>query len=144
MTGERMPIDEPDASEAPPTLWRVLAGPVSLALAAIALIVGVMIGVGLDEEEAAAPPPPTTLPAGYEEGEALFASQGCGGCHALEVAGSNGATGPSLDVTQLTEPELAAVIANGRGAMPAFSPGLSDEEIDAVAVYVATAASGSP
>jgi mono/diheme cytochrome c family protein len=32
-----------------------------------------------------------------EAGEALFASQGCNGCHAFEAAGSTAEVGPSLD-----------------------------------------------
>jgi cytochrome c551/c552 len=32
-----------------------------------------------------------------ESGKALFASQGCTGCHAFEAAGSNAEVGPSLD-----------------------------------------------
>ncbi|MCS7007047.1 MAG: cytochrome c, partial [Gaiellaceae bacterium] len=88
--------------------------------------------------------PGEELRPGYEEGEALFASQGCGGCHVLSVAGASGTVGPSLDGTRLTEVEIATIIAEGRGAMPAFSGRLSDAEIDALAVYVATAAGRAP
>jgi mono/diheme cytochrome c family protein len=129
------------APEQPPSLWRVLAGPVALALTVIALVFGIMIGVGLEDEESAAPTTPTTTqPSGNAEGEALYASQGCGGCHVLTAAGSEGAVGPNLEETQLTEPEIAAVIANGRGAMPAFSGSLDEEEIDALAAYIASSA----
>jgi mono/diheme cytochrome c family protein len=34
-------------------------------------------------------------------GEALFAAQGCGGCHKFQAAGTNGTVGPDLD--KLTE-----------------------------------------
>lgn len=151
MSDEQTPIDAPEPAEAveteaapaePPSLWRILAAPVALALSAIALIVGVMIGVGLEDEESAAPTTPTTTqPSDNEEAAALFASQGCGGCHVLTAAGSEGQVGPNLDETQLTEPEIAAVIANGRGAMPAFSGSLDEDEIDALAAYIATSAS---
>jgi mono/diheme cytochrome c family protein len=125
------------ARETTPSLWRILAAPVALALTAIALIFGIMIGVGLEDEESAAPTTPTTTqPSGNAEGEALFASQGCGGCHVLTAAGSEGQVGPNLDATQLTEPEIAAVITNGRGNMPAFSGSLDEEEIAALAAYV--------
>ncbi len=32
-----------------------------------------------------------------DTGAAVFADAGCGGCHALSAAGSNGTAGPSLD-----------------------------------------------
>lgn len=134
--------ETPDETETPPSLWRVLAGPVALALSAIALVFGIMIGVGLEDEESAAPTTPTTTQPS-DEAAALFASQGCGGCHVLTAASSEGRVGPNLDETQLTEPEIAAVIANGRGAMPGFSGSLDQEEIDALAAYVA-GSSASP
>lgn len=148
MTDETTPVEAqetpetPAAPDEPPSLWRILAAPVALALSAIALVFGIMIGVGLEDEESAAPTAPTTTQPS-DEAAALFASQGCGGCHVLSVAGSEGRVGPNLDETQLTEPEIAAVIANGRGAMPAFSGSLDQEEIDALAAYVA-GSSASP
>jgi mono/diheme cytochrome c family protein len=45
--------------------------------------------------------------------------------------------GPSLDTTALTEAEIAQVVANGRNTMPAFAGQLTDEQIDAVAAFVA-------
>lgn len=49
--------------------------------------------------------PPTTMEStttsssggGVADGKALFASQGCNGCHTFTAAGSNGAVGPNLD-----------------------------------------------
>ena len=39
-----------------------------------------------------------TLPEGdAEAGKGVFTSQGCGGCHTLGDAGTNGTTGPNLD-----------------------------------------------
>jgi mono/diheme cytochrome c family protein len=149
MSDQPTPTETPEAvdaeagTEEQPSLWRILAAPVALALSAIALLFGIMIGVGLEDEESAAPTTPTTTqPSDNAEAEALFASQGCGGCHVLTAAGSEGAVGPNLDETQLTEPEIAAIIANGRGAMPAFSGSLAEDEIAALAAYVA--ASGGP
>ncbi len=34
---------------------------------------------------------------GAENGKQIFIAQGCGGCHALSAAGTNGTTGPDLD-----------------------------------------------
>lgn len=126
----------------PPSLGRVLAMPVSLVLSVFALGFGLLVALGLDE---GGEPTPTTetRPAPDAQGEEIFASQGCGGCHVLSVAGSSGAVGPNLDETQLSQPEIEAVIANGRRAMPAFSDRLAPEEIASVAAYVA-ASGASP
>jgi mono/diheme cytochrome c family protein len=144
MRDEPGPVEREEAPEreAPPSLWRALAAPVSVAIAAIALAVGLMVGVGLERGTQASPPtaPGEELPAGYEEGAALFASEGCGGCHLLTAAGAEGTVGPSLDGTGLSEAEIAAIVAQGRGAMPSFAGRLDEAEIDALAVYVATAA----
>jgi len=130
--------------QSPPSLWLVLAMPVSLVITVFALGFGLIIAIGL-EEGGEATPTITTQPSGNEEGEQLFAAQGCGGCHTLSVAGATGTVGPSLDETQLSEAEIAAVVADGRRtAMPAFSDRLSPEEIAAVAAYVSASAASSP
>jgi mono/diheme cytochrome c family protein len=80
----------------------------------------------------------TTAPATRgADGEKVFASAGCGGCHTLAAAGTSGNVGPNLDDLQ---PDFASVrdqVENGGGGMPAFGGDLSREEIDAVARYVA-------
>jgi mono/diheme cytochrome c family protein len=69
-------------------------------------------------------------------GEGVFASAGCGGCHALEAAGTSGSVGPNLDDAQ-PDFELAVDrVTNGRGAMPAFGDRLSEQQIRDVAAYV--------
>jgi len=76
---------------------------------------------------------------GDVDGEAVFASAGCGGCHQFEPAGSTGTIGPPLDGIDLSRDEIAAQVRNGGGGMPAFGDRLSDDEIDAVADYVENA-----
>jgi mono/diheme cytochrome c family protein len=50
------------------------------------------------ETEQQPPPPMKTKPSGSPEaGKAVFAAQGCGGCHTFAAAGSSGTTGPNLD-----------------------------------------------
>ena len=81
-------------------------------------------------------PPTSTLEGDAANGEAVFASAGCGGCHTLEAAGSSGSVGPNLDDSQ---PDAALVVdrvTNGRGAMPSFGGQLSEQEIADVAQYV--------
>jgi mono/diheme cytochrome c family protein len=75
-------------------------------------------------------------------GEAVFASAGCGGCHALEAAGSSGAVGPNLDQSK---PDAALVVdrvTNGSGVMPAFGDTLSEKQIQDVAAYVVASTQG--
>jgi len=75
-------------------------------------------------------------------GEAVFVSAGCGGCHALEAAGSSGAVGPNLDQAK---PSLALAIdrvTNGKGVMPAFADQLDETQIQNVAAYVVESTSG--
>jgi len=76
------------------------------------------------------------------QGKEVFASAGCGGCHALADAGSTGSVGPSLDGTGLAPELVADRVANGQGAMPPFAGQLSPEQIEAVAAYVAQASGG--
>ena len=69
-------------------------------------------------------------------GAAVFTSAGCGGCHTLAAAGSNGNVGPNLDEAK---PDYALVmdrVTNGMGAMPAFSGQLSEDDIKNVSAYV--------
>ena len=75
-------------------------------------------------------------------GEAIYAENGCGGCHALEAAGSSGNIGPNLDDAQ---PDLELAIdrvTNGAGAMPAFGDQLEPQQIADVAAYVVESTSG--
>jgi mono/diheme cytochrome c family protein len=76
------------------------------------------------------------------DGEAIFAEAGCGGCHALEAAGSAGNVGPNLDESKPTKDLAVDRITNGRGAMPAFEDSYSAEQIEAVADYVVASTGG--
>ena len=75
-------------------------------------------------------------------GAKVFADAGCGDCHALADAGSNASVGPSLDETTLSAERIERQVRRGGNGMPAFESELSDEEIEAVAAYVAGAAEG--
>ncbi len=74
------------------------------------------------------------------DGSAVFASAGCGSCHALAAAGSSGSVGPNLDDLQADAATVEAQVRNGGGSMPSFEGDLSDAEIAAVAAYVAESA----
>lgn len=71
------------------------------------------------------------------DGAEVFASAGCGGCHALAAADSSGAVGPNLDDLAPDFATVQSQVENGGGGMPAFGGDLSQEEIDAVSRYVA-------
>jgi cbb3-type cytochrome c oxidase subunit III len=79
---------------------------------------------------------------GETDGKAIFASAGCGACHVLSDAGSTGAVGPNLDESQPSVELAVDRVRNGEGAMPPFEGRLTDEQIQAVAEYVAESAGG--
>jgi mono/diheme cytochrome c family protein len=74
------------------------------------------------------------------DGEAVFATAGCGSCHALAAADASGTVGPSLDDSKPAKELVVDRVTNGQGAMPAFKDTLSEAEIEAVADFVVGAA----
>jgi cytochrome c2 len=70
-------------------------------------------------------------------GKAVFSSAGCGGCHTLMAAGSNGNVGPNLDQLKPAADVVQKQVENGGGGMPAFKGKLSDKQIADVAAFVA-------
>ena len=79
---------------------------------------------------------------GGPDGEAVFAAAGCGGCHALEAAGSTGNVGPNLDDAKPPKELVIDRVTNGKGAMPSFADTYSPDEIAAVADYVVASTGG--
>jgi cytochrome c6 len=73
-------------------------------------------------------------------GKQVFASAGCGGCHTLKDAGTNGKVGPNLDQLKPAKARVAAQVTNGGKIMPAFKGRLSAAQIAAVAAYVSSVA----
>jgi cytochrome c oxidase subunit II len=82
------------------------------------------------------------------DGEQIFTSAGCGGCHTLAAAGTDGTTGPDLDEA-LRGADAASVRASivnpnakiekgfQEGVMPEnFEQQLSPEELDALVEYL--------
>jgi mono/diheme cytochrome c family protein len=70
------------------------------------------------------------------DGKAVF-SDNCGSCHTLSAAGTSGTTGPNLDDVALDASAIESIVRDGRGGMPSFGGNLSDDEIAAVAAFVA-------
>ncbi|MGH3080259.1 MAG: c-type cytochrome [Gaiellaceae bacterium] len=96
-------------------------------------------------------PPATTAP--EEEpagdpaaGKALFASNGCGGCHTFEAAGSTGAVGPNLDEAlegkdaefvhqSIVEPNAEVAEGYNPGVMPSFQQ-LSEDQVNDLVAFL--------
>ncbi len=75
-------------------------------------------------------------------GKAVFASAGCGGCHTLAAAGSNGQVGPNLDQAKPNTERVVTRVTKGMGAMPPFADQLSAQQIADVAAYVTQSTGG--
>jgi len=91
----------------------------------------------------------TTVPAIYQHGDAaagkaVFTSAGCGGCHTLADAGTNGKVGPVLDEAKPSLSLAVQRVTKGAGAMPPFKGQLTDKQIANVAAYVVKASGGNP
>jgi uncharacterized membrane protein len=87
--------------------------------------------------------PGSTAPAtaaSVSAGRTVFASAGCGSCHTLRDAGAKGTIGPNLDALKPGREAIVQQVTNGGGAMPAFRGTLSEQQIAAVAAYVAAVA----
>jgi mono/diheme cytochrome c family protein len=108
-----------------------------------------MTELGGDEHAAEAEPtettptetePTETEPAGSTAlGKEIFLAN-CAACHTLADAGTTGTVGPNLDASAPSFELAVDRVTNGRGAMPAFSGTLSEEEIAEVATYVSAVA----
>ena len=80
------------------------------------------------------------------QGKALFsggAAPPCGLCHTLKDAGTAGAIGPPLDEIQPDAARVATALRNGIGQMPSYKATLKEEQIQALARYVAKASGGA-
>jgi cytochrome c oxidase subunit II len=85
-------------------------------------------------------------PAGDDDGAAVFATAGCGGCHAFEPAGTDAAVGPSLDEIDgdeafiresIVDPNAALAPGYQGDVMPnTYDKSLTDEQLDALVQYL--------
>ena len=73
------------------------------------------------------------------DGKKIFSSQ-CATCHTLKAAGATGTIGPNLDQLKPSQPVVQHQVEVGGGVMPAFKGKLTDEQIAAVAKFVADSA----
>jgi len=121
----------------------------------VTLLALVGTGCGGDDESATDGPPSATETTETEtdgeetattddeagdaaNGEQVFAMAGCGGCHPLSAAGTNGSVGPNLDEMSPSYDKVVERVTNGQGAMPSFADDLSAQEIQDVAAFVSS------
>ena len=105
------------------------------------------------ETETGTTPAPTTTedkrPAGDPEaGKGVFASAGCGSCHAFEAAGASGSVGPNLDESlegkdaeyvhrAIVDPSAEVAEGFTAGVMPEnYGEQLSDEQLDDLVAFL--------
>lgn len=108
----------------------------AMGLATMGLATMGLATMGLATVPAAADPAKLAL------GRTVFlekAEPRCGVCHTLADAKTTGEIGPVLDELKPDLDRVKAAVTNGVGVMPAFEA-LSPEQIEAVALYVATVA----
>lgn len=82
-----------------------------------------------------------------ETGRQVFTEEAappCTVCHTLADAGASGQVGPNLDQLQPSPDMVRQAVAGGVGIMPAYGGRLSEAQIEAVAHYVSTVATGDP
>jgi len=70
------------------------------------------------------------------------AKPACGLCHTLADAGTEGSVGPVLDDLKPDAERVRQAVVNGVGPMRPYKD-LSEEEVDALAVYIAAVTGGS-
>jgi len=84
----------------------------------------------------------TSLSGDPVAGKKVFANAGCGSCHTLQVAGSEGQVGPNLDDASPSYDHVVERVTGGKGRMPSFRDELSEAEIRNVAAYVSESTKG--
>jgi uncharacterized membrane protein len=98
-------------------------------------VAGIVLALAIRPDDESTAQTPTSVTAGRN----VFLSAGCAGCHTLTDAGATGQVGPNLDAAQPTRALVLERVRNGKGTMPSFRSRLSEDELQAVAAYVAAA-----
>lgn len=129
-------------------IFLVIAGVLFVSQVAAVLVLA-EIGEAEEATREAGPTETTTEPtAGAGDaaaGKEVFvsiAAPSCGGCHTLSDAGTSGAVGPNLDAAKPPFDKVVERVTNGMGVMPPFKDSLSEQQIQDVAAYVSSSATG--
>ena len=80
-------------------------------------------------------------PAQLARGKELFTKiqPACAVCHTLQAAGAEGQVGPVLDELKPDAPRVLRALKTGIGSMPSYAERLSEQDMQAVANFVAHA-----
>ncbi len=97
----------------------------------VLVAVGLALLAGCGGDDAQAPAPSSS-----GDPQELF-TQNCGTCHTLAAAKTSGKVGPNLDQLRPGPDLVKTQVTNGGGGMPAFKSTLSQDQIQALANYVA-------
>jgi mono/diheme cytochrome c family protein len=153
-------FEDASARRAPSHLVRLRAMRRPLTVLALLLAALALVAAGCGGDEVSATPETiegeipeeTTTGGGNEDlpaldltgdasaGESVFASAGCGACHTLSAAGTNGTVGPNLDDAQPSYELAVERVTLGRGGMPSFEGQLEPQQIADVAEFVSSSA----
>jgi sulfite dehydrogenase len=128
----------------------VLPVAAGVAAAAVAFVI-VLLATRGEERRSSAAPTPAAVAAGKPDplgGRLVFARMGCGSCHRLAAAGSNGQIGPPLDQVLPRHNRsslLAKIVRPGRGSiMPDdFAQRMSFQELQALVDFLIAARDGA-
>ena len=84
-----------------------------------------------------------SVPAGAQEGGAALYKTKCAACHGADGKGETaiGKTNKirdlgSADVQQQSDADLTALIANGKGKMPAYGKSLKPDQVKDLVIYI--------
>nr|WP_199173528.1 cytochrome c [Acidovorax sp. 56] len=85
-------------------------------------------------------------PAELVRGKQLFLTlqPACAVCHTLQAAGAQGQVGPVLDEIQPNAERVLRALRNGIGAMPSFAEKMTEQDMQAVARFVAQSTGAKP
>ncbi len=85
-------------------------------------------------------------PAELARGKQLFLTlqPACAVCHTLQAAGAQGQVGPVLDEIQPNAERVLRALRNGIGAMPSFAEKMTEQDMQAVARFVAQSTGAKP
>lgn len=110
------------------------------ALTALALGVATLAGCGGGSSDSGSGGDGDSNKITATSGADIFKAANCSSCHTLAAASAEGRIGPNLDDEKPSVELAKGFITDGAGSMPAFKNRLSEEQIDAVATYVAEVA----
>ena len=86
---------------------------------------------GTTTGEAQPPPPPAASEGDPAAGKAVFAAQGCGGCHTFSAAGTSASVGPDLDeAVQGKDPEFVreSIVDPNKEITSGFAPNIMPQD----------------